>query len=302
MKKIIDVNYKHTDENYDKMIDYLVAQSKINNNQVWEAGRTNYAMSFLHGTKAKDDPFFEENIHFWLEGEELVALAISEYGRNDMFVEIAIGYEDLITDVLRWVNEEWNSKNETISVFCYNTDEHKMKFFEKDGFVAEEVEEYERTYNVTEMNCEYELPVGYTIGNFFDNPNYDSRVALTRNVFGGKAEKKHIQKLHESKDYIKDLEVIITSPVGESVAYCIGWWYPGSDDTGYVEPVGTHSDHRRKGLGSTVVKECFKRMAKQGMEYAVISTGGRNDRANAFYDSLKPIEKKTVLKYVKSFG
>jgi len=301
MKNIIDVNYKHTDENYTKIVEFLAAQRKVNENQLWEAGRTNFWSGGLHGTKEKNDPFFEENVHLWFDNDELVALTISEYGKNDMFIEIAVGYEELIADTLRWVNEVWNKKNETIVVFCFDKDKEKIKAFENDGFVSQGADEYKRIYTINEMDCEYVTPEGYTIGTFFENPNYESRVDLSKNVFNNtKLTKEDIISLHESNDYIKELEMIAFTPDGTYSAYCIGWRYPGSDDTGYIEPVGTHSEHRRKGLAAAVIKECFQRMSKMGIKEVVIATGAKNKVSKYLYDSLNPSKKRTVLKFEKA--
>jgi len=299
MKNVIDVNYKHTDENYNKIVEFLSVQRKLNENQLWEAGRTNFWSGGLHGTKEKDDPFFEENVHMWLDGDQLVALTISEYGKDDMFIEIAVGYEALITDTLRWINEEWNNNYDKKVIFCFDTDKDKIEAFEKGGFSFQGPDEYKRIYRVNEMDYEYETPHGYTISTFSDNPNYEGRVNLSRNVFNNTTTKEDILGLHQSNDYIKELEMIALSSEGEYSAYCIGWRYPGSVDTGYIEPVGTHSDHRRKGLASAIIKECFQRMSKMGIKEVVIATGASNEVSKYLYDSLNPSKKRTVLRYEK---
>ncbi len=150
------------------------------------------------------------------------------------------------------------------------------------------------------MDCTYEAPEGYTIGAFFEYPNYESRVNLSKNVLLNQdLTEKDIQSLHASNDYIKELEMIALAPDHSYSAYCIGWRYPGSTDTGYIEPVGTHSDHRRKGLASNLIKACFQKMSAMGIKEVVIATGAKNEVSKYLYDALNPSKKRTVLRFEK---
>jgi len=283
------------------MIDFLVSQRKINDVQLWEAGRTNIAFASLHGHKDKNDSYYEECVHFWLDGDDIVGLAISEYGVNDMFIELAVGYEDLIDDVLSWLNNEWAKKREILVVYCYDEEIEKIKKLEEDGFLLEGPNEYKRLYDLDELDLTYERPEGYSIDDYHARPNLKSRTELVRSAFDNpNYTQERVINIQKSNDYIKNLDMAAVTDDGVYAAYCIGWRDPGSDDSGYIEPVGTHSDHRRKGLATAVIKECFSRMHAMGIKMVEIASGADPSKmGNYLYDSLNPCRKRAVLEYVK---
>ena len=41
-----------------------------------------------------------------------------------------------------------------------------------------------------------------------------------------------------SPDYIDEYNLVVVSPEGEHVAYCVGWHDRARDHAGYIEPVG----------------------------------------------------------------
>jgi len=298
MGVIRDFNYIHNDEYYTKIVNFLSKERETNDKQLWEAGRTNFWIEGLHGMKEKTDPFFEENVHLWFDDDYLVALAISEYGKQDMFFETAVGYEHLTTEILNWITNVWNDEGKEISLYCFEDDIEKIQALKKYGFVLYGPREYKRTYKINEIDCEYKTPEGYAIGAFHENPNYDSRVELGINVFNTPGYcKEALINLHESNDYIKELDLGAVSSEGIYSAYCIGWRYPGSGDMGYIEPVGTHSEHRRKGLASCIIKECFQRMRDLGINEVIIASGVEPKVSNFLYDSLNPCRKRAVLEF-----
>lgn len=302
MGVIRDMNYLHNDECYTELVSFLSKEQGINDKQLWEAGRTNFWSEGLHGLKEKTDPFFEENVHLWFDDDKLVAMAISEYGKEDMFFEAAVGYEHLSTEILNWITNVWNDEGKEISLYCYDDDIDKIQALKKHGFVLHGPRENKRSYRIQEIDCEYEAPEGYTIGAFYENPDYESRAALGINVFGNPGDsveesKGRLISLHKSKDYIRELDMGALSSDGVYAAYCIGWRYPGSENRGYIEPVGTHSDHRRKGLATCVIKECFQRMRDMGIDEVIIGSGVEPKVSNFLYDSLNPSRKRVVMEY-----
>lgn len=63
-------------------------------------------------------------------------------------------------------------------------------------------------------------------------------------------------------------------------------WHDHVNRTGLFEPVGTHLDHRRRGLGRVLLLFGMQRMASAGMEYAIVVNDGRNLASAALYRSI----------------
>ena len=90
---------------------------------------------------------------------------------------------------------------------------------------------------------------------------------------------------------------MIVNPEGGSVAYCMGWIEENDPETGYIEPMGVHSDYRRKGFGTALAKACFRRLGQMGVESVWIASRAEPHISNFLYDSLNPVSIKQSNKY-----
>jgi GNAT superfamily N-acetyltransferase len=83
--------------------------------------------------------------------------------------------------------------------------------------------------------------------------------------------------------YKRDLDVVAVAPDGELAAFCTVW----VDDVTRIavfEPVGTHPDHQKRGLGKAVMSEGLRRAQKLGATLATVSS--YSDAAHALYESM----------------
>ena len=53
-----------------------------------------------------------------------------------------------------------------------------------------------------------------------------------------------------------------------------------------LEPVGTHPDHRKKGLAKVVILECLKRLEKHKPSAVVILGAAPSEAARKLYESV----------------
>jgi GNAT superfamily N-acetyltransferase len=83
--------------------------------------------------------------------------------------------------------------------------------------------------------------------------------------------------------YRRDLDIVAVAPDGELAAFCTVWF----DDvtrTAVFEPVGTHPDHQKRGLGKAVMSEGLRRAQRLGATLATVSSYGEG--AHALYESM----------------
>ena len=83
--------------------------------------------------------------------------------------------------------------------------------------------------------------------------------------------------------YNLDLDIVAVAPDGELAAFCTVW----VDDvthTAVFEPVGTHPNHQKRGLGKAVMSEGLRRAQKLGATLATVSSYSTG--AHALYDSM----------------
>ncbi len=77
-------------------------------------------------------------------------------------------------------------------------------------------------------------------------------------------------------------ELVIVAPDGRFAAFCIVW-FDERNAEGLFEPVGTHPDFRRLGLGRAVLAAGMQRMQAAGMRTATVFHDTDNPAAGALY-------------------
>ncbi len=83
--------------------------------------------------------------------------------------------------------------------------------------------------------------------------------------------------------YRRDLDIVAVASDGELAAFCTVWF----DDvtrTAVFEPVATHPDHQKRGLGKAVMNEGLRRAQQLGANLATVSS--YSDGAHALYASM----------------
>lgn len=130
---------------------------------------------------------------------------------------------------------------------------------------------------------------GYTVRALGDESEHPARSWLSWKVFHpdepdekyeGYEWYKNIQRVPL---YRRDLDIVAVSSDGELAAFCTVWF----DDvtrTAVFEPVGTHPDHQKRGLGKAVMSEGLRRAQKLGATMASVSS--YSDAAHALYHSM----------------
>lgn len=83
--------------------------------------------------------------------------------------------------------------------------------------------------------------------------------------------------------YRRDLDIVAVAADGELAAFCTVWF----DDitrTAVFEPVGTHPNHQKRGLGKAVMSEALRRAQRLGATLATVSSYSAG--AHALYESM----------------
>ena len=79
------------------------------------------------------------------------------------------------------------------------------------------------------------------------------------------------KRMQSAPNYRKDLNIVAVAPDGAYASYC-GMWQDYVNRIAYVEPVCTHPDYRRMGLGTAVVIEGIRRCSKGGAMTAMVGS------------------------------
>jgi GNAT superfamily N-acetyltransferase len=133
------------------------------------------------------------------------------------------------------------------------------------------------------------IPEGYTVRALGDEDELPARSWLSWKAFHpSEPDEKYqgwewYQNVQRVPLYRRDLDIVAVAPDGELAAFCTVWF----DDvtrTAVFEPVGTHPDHQKRGLGKAVMSEGLRRAQRLGATLATVSSYGK--AAHALYESM----------------
>jgi ribosomal protein S18 acetylase RimI-like enzyme len=130
------------------------------------------------------------------------------------------------------------------------------------------------------------VPDDFVVRGLESDADLPGRVEAHRAAFApSKMTEESYRQVQATDIYRRDLDVIAVSPEGRIAAFCLAW-LDESSGTGLFEPVATHPDFQRQGLGRVVCLEAAHRLRDLGAHTAFITSWASNDGANRLYSSL----------------
>ena len=132
------------------------------------------------------------------------------------------------------------------------------------------------------------LPEGYSLRSVSGEPDLDRRVAVHRSAFDpSEVTTESYRALMDAWPYRSDLDRVVAAADGTFASSCL-IWIDERNGAGVMEPVATHPNHRRRGLGSAVCLDALGRLRDAGATSAVVSARGDEayPSARALYTSI----------------
>ena len=90
------------------------------------------------------------------------------------------------------------------------------------------------------------------------------------------------RRILEQPYYRPELDIVVAAPDGRLAAFCLLWLHPHGH-TGQIEPMATHPDFQRLGLGSASIRAGLAQVAALGAKRALVGTSGSNHRSQGMY-------------------
>lgn len=241
-------------------------------------------------------------IRLWEEGERLLAWCeiVPEDASMDVYVHPEVFgtalHSEVFTWSVRWAEEEARAvKATTLSnIWVHEHDAVTRALYAEHGFVegADRDVHFERALNGAVPVPV--LPDGFRITDARTEADFLFRAQATHGAFGLHRPwdaywQKNLGFFH-SAVYQGANNLVAVSPsehgaAGHGAAACV-IWFDHHTRVGLFEPVGTHPDFQRKGLGKAVLYEGLRRMQAAGMTKAIVSTPASNAPAIALYQSV----------------
>jgi predicted N-acetyltransferase YhbS len=278
----------------------------------WRIERWNYSRYFvapmLGGWVSPDAPVesgleairvWEVAIGVWENDTgEIVGVANLEHpslqhpGYGEAFFQRHPQYGFLLPEMLDYAETHLrNPRTNTLFFYVYDYDEKLKALAQQRGYEKDEQDaEYDSVFTIERPLPERSLPDGYRIKSMANESDIERR----REIFGRSFNHEDpnewpsafsYRELQRAPDYKKDLDLYVVAPDGRYAACCIVW-YDAHNEMGILEPVGTHPDFRRLGLGKEIVLEGIRRAAALGAKRVWVGSGQQFYEAIGFKKAL----------------
>jgi ribosomal protein S18 acetylase RimI-like enzyme len=130
------------------------------------------------------------------------------------------------------------------------------------------------------------LPDGYRLRSVTGVSELEARTLVHRAAFGTtRLTTAMYERLMTLPHYDIADDLVVEAPDGSMAAFAMAWWDPVSR-MGEFEPVGTHPDHRRLGLGGAVLRHGLRRYAARGADLVQVYSLTDNAASEALYASV----------------
>src|SRR4029077_14728501 len=127
---------------------------------------------------------------------------------------------------------------------------------------------------------------GYVIRSVRGADEIEARVAVHRAAFAPSRRSVDMyRRLVGLPHYAFDDALVVEAPDGSLAAFAMAWWDPVAR-VGEFEPVGTHPDHRRLGLGAGLLSHALGRYATFGARLLQVYSDAENIASEALYQSV----------------
>jgi mycothiol synthase len=237
----------------------------------------------------------QDVITLWEMNGKIVAM-LNPDTPGEAFFQIHPAYRDQVSISEMLAVAEANlptikedGKRELITWVNAADDAMKSLFTERGYALSRFKPEYMRLRSCTKPVPASVPQGGYTVRALGDESELPARSWLSWKVFHPDEPDEKYQGWEWYKNvqrvplYRRDLDIVAVAPDGELAAFCTVWF----DDvtrTAVFEPVGTHPDHQKRGLGKAVMSEGLRRAQRLGATLASVSSYSTG--AHALYDSM----------------
>jgi len=237
----------------------------------------------------------EDVVSLWETDGQIVAM-LNPDGTGEAFFQIHPAYHstELLSEMLdvaeqKLANAKEDGKKELLIWVNAADDSTKALFVERGYARSKFSAEYMRRRSFSQTIPDSLPPSGYSVRALGDEGELPARSWLSWKAFHPDEPDEKYQgwewylNVQCVPIYRRDLDIVAVAADGELAAFCTVWF----DDitrTAVFEPVGTHPDHQKRGLGKAVMSEGLRRAGRLGATLAMVSSYSKG--AHALYESL----------------
>ena len=212
----------------------------------------------------------------WIELDRVVAWAWIKPPGARLFWEVDPRRPQLLEGVLDWFQRKADERLLQTAVRAGNA--AAVAALEARGFAHDPEAPWIRL-NARRLDDlpEPALPPGYRLATMAERPDVAARVAVHRAAFHpSRVTEESYTRVISEWPYRPELDCTLVAPDGSFAAYALGW-LDAANRTGLLEPVGTHPNHRRRGLARAACLHALRQLGAAGAQTGLV--GSRGDAA-----------------------
>ena len=231
------------------------------------------------------DPL-EDHLRLWSDGDELVAWSWHDVGEVEWMVWTGQPARDIAMTEAILEDALAAAANGALGVWTDEGDAAALALLTRHGFAAKgrRLSQWQRRPHDGSL-APAALPDGYVVRGLRGPDEFAARVEAHRAAFApSKLVVEKYERLGELPHYRFDDDLVVEAPDGSIAAFAISWW----DEDGRVgefEPVGTHPDHRRRGLSRAVLTHGLRRLFGRGADVVQVYSDASDPGPEALYAS-----------------
>jgi ribosomal protein S18 acetylase RimI-like enzyme len=278
-------------DDYSVIMDFLREIYRQTRTQhCWLPQRWEYAEHMVnHLNVERGDDDWQRYIGVWEEHGRVVGLCHKEEADN-AFLQVRPGYDALTDEMLDFaevtIATETPEGKRRLRVWSLQSDAHRNEQLAVRGYARGDDGNW---CNAQCLNRAFapQLPDGYRFVSAVEETDTLKRANAVHTGFHPeekplKEVPEHFIKMEQAPLFRPDLELMSQYRDGTLTSFCVVW-YDEITNTGMFEPVATHPNHRRRGLGKATLLEGLRRLQAVGAERAFVESYG--DQRKAFYSS-----------------
>lgn len=194
---------------------------------------------------------------------------------------------------------------EIFTLWIYSNDQVLTTHLEGRGFESQQEYHLYLTRSLKEDLSMTSLPPDYQVRHICGEEDIRLRSAASFGAFKSNISWENYvnryRKFMRSPVYNPEHDLVVVAPDGRVASFCI-IWMDDENKVGLFEPVGTHPDFQRLGLGKTIMLAGLQRMQACGMQTAIVCTEHDNLAAQSLYHSAGFQENNRIITYVKKWA
>jgi ribosomal protein S18 acetylase RimI-like enzyme len=217
------------------------------------------------------------------------ALLSFEEKACDVFVRPELRGTQQEFDLFTYALNEMSAVEDLQVLWIDSRDGVRVRWLEENGFTCQEGHFAYFTRSLSDPVPAPVLPAGFSLRHSRGAADAKLRSVASHAAFSQDRDFEgywpRTLKFMQSPVYVPEHERFVISPSGEVASFCI-IWMDETNKLGHFEPVGTHPDYQRKGLGRALLYDAMRTLQAEGMTEADVCTAYDNFPATELYESV----------------